>query len=107
MNTASPDTFDFAPKDFPLKTGPSYELCKNWSAERGGLCTLMVKVALSCETGVALGRMAGIWRGVFPSTVARKRVEITCNFGFVLSKGLNARTRQSCRAIVVDGIYQR
>jgi hypothetical protein len=36
--------------------------------------TLKVNVALSCDTGVLLFWPTGIWRGVFVSTVARKRV---------------------------------
>ena len=35
--------------------------------------TLIVNVALSCEIGVALDGLAGIWRGVFFSTVAKLR----------------------------------
>lgn len=38
-----------------------------------GRLTRMVKVALSCDTGVALCLVIGIWRSVFPSTVAKKR----------------------------------
>ena len=82
MKTASPEMFDLAPKDLPWKTGPSYipmvsiaiihqSLTVKW--EEGPMRTLMVKVALSCEIGVALILETGIWRSVLCWTVARNR----------------------------------
>lgn len=80
MKTASPETLDLAPKDLPLKTGPSYAAASAPIAMMYGLkLTLMVNVALSCEIGVALAGDFGIWRGVF-WTVARKRA---CTAGLV------------------------
>ena len=38
--------------------------------------TLIVNVALSCETGVARGLDNGIFRGVLPSTVANNRARV-------------------------------
>ena len=96
MNTASPDTLlltncklltahvrkvlyiYFAPKDFPLNTGPFYQCVKIIPTRK---ChyrpTRMVKFAVSKETGVRLcPDDVGCWRGVLVSTLANERV---CN----------------------------
>lgn len=74
VKTASPEMLDFAPKDLPLKTGPSYAHISLLSWYGCRMRTLMVKVALSWEIGVALvlGGV-GCTRGVLPSTVAKGR----------------------------------
>lgn len=70
--------FDFAPKDLPWNTGPSY--CYSVSDilyPQASIMllrrTLIVNVALSWDTGVARGRVTGIVRPALPSTVARVR----------------------------------
>lgn len=42
-------------------------------SRKGNYYTRIVNVALSCDTGVALGLVMGIWRDVLCWTVARKR----------------------------------
>lgn len=70
VKTASPEMLVLAPKDRPLKIGPSLEMLER-------LCghvqkpTLMVNVALSWETGVALARgLVSIRRPVVSVAVA-------------------------------------
>ena len=93
MKTASPDTllltyvsrwslrkvrpYDyFAPKDFPLNTGPFWQdISPNPSSQCHLRLTLIVRLAVSKETGVLL-RLGGVgcWRGVLASTLAKARI---------------------------------
>ena len=66
----------FAPNDFPLNTGPflqSVSTCPN--SQSFYRPTLMVRLAVSKETGVLLcPDGVGRWRGVSASTLAKERV---------------------------------
>ena len=66
----------FAPKDFPLNTGPFYQ-CVKTIAESEFYCrlTLMVKLAVSKDAGVRLcPDGVGCWRGMLVSTLAKERI---------------------------------
>lgn len=75
MKTASPEMLVLAPNDLPSKMGPFYttvSLVINFEVMT--VRTLIVKVAGSLETAVALRVLgAGITRSVFDCTVARQR----------------------------------
>ena len=66
----------FAPKDFPLNTGPFYQGV-NTPSKSHSYCrlTLIVKFAVSKEVGVLLcPDSVGCWRGVLAWALAKERV---------------------------------
>jgi hypothetical protein len=75
VKTASPETLVLAPNDLPSKMGPFYSAVSGVPNFEGvTVRTLMVKVAGSLETAVALRALGlGITRSVFDCTVARQR----------------------------------